>query len=244
MMNVEEKCAKRRSIYKWRFARIDCFKARQSLANRFVRVGEIIDFHAKSQIDPVAQKELRRETWRAFIRSINEGFFEHDGSVPTRPQIRLWWEESGPRRIDREAFRAIETHDEEFVESHFPSRLWLPVAAALRWCKDQKIEPKEGWLRAVQEIELEAHSRAVAPMEEFRTGAAGRPSPIQMVEREAERRRKTGEAIPAISRESEALHQWCISTYPKVPAPKPKTIANRIRESHSAWKSSASSPHN
>ena len=106
MINEDEECTRRRTGFRKRVARIERFKVHQSLANHFVRVGDIIDFHANSQAGLIAQRELRRETWRCFLRSILEGFFEHNGFKQTKPQIRFWSENSAPRRIDREIFES------------------------------------------------------------------------------------------------------------------------------------------
>jgi hypothetical protein len=79
----------------------------------------------------------------------------------------------------------------------------------------------------------------------YRTGAPGRPSAIQHVEREAERRRNEGEALTPIAAEAEELRKWCATTHPAAPTPSSKTIENRIRRSHSVWKaSSRKPPHN
>jgi hypothetical protein len=80
------------------------------------------------------------------------------------------------------------------------------------------------------------------PLDAYRTGAPGRPSAIQFVVREAERRRNAGEAVLDLKAEANALHEWCCAAHPNIPAPSPGTIENKIRNEHREWK--ASGPHN
>jgi hypothetical protein len=70
----------------------------------------------------------------------------------------------------------------------------------------------------------------------YKTGAQGRPSPIQLVEREAERRRASGEAVDNLTEEAKSLHVWCKREHPNAPTPTSKTIENRIRHAHRNWK--------
>jgi hypothetical protein len=70
----------------------------------------------------------------------------------------------------------------------------------------------------------------------YKTGAQGRPSPIQLVEREAERRRASGNSFEKVSEEADHLHKWCRREHPNAPTPTSKTIENKIRCAHRNWK--------
>ena len=85
------------------------------------------------------------------------------------------------------------------------------------------------------DLECEGSTKA-DPMLAYKTGGPGRPSPIQLVEREAERRRASGEAIDIVKEEAKYLHGWCEREHSKAPTPTPKTIENRIRIDHRTWK--------
>jgi hypothetical protein len=78
--------------------------------------------------------------------------------------------------------------------------------------------------------------------ERYLTGGPGRPSAIQFVEAEADRRRQSGEASPTLDREAICLHEWCKREHPRIAAPTAKTIQGRIRVAHNAWKSARSDP--
>jgi hypothetical protein len=69
-----------------------------------------------------------------------------------------------------------------------------------------------------------------------KTGAPGRPSSMHLVRAEAEQRRKTGQAALPVEDEAKALHSWFKNTHPAGPLPTAKTIENRIREDHRAWR--------
>ncbi len=73
--------------------------------------------------------------------------------------------------------------------------------------------------------------------ERYQTGGPGRPSAIQFVEAEADRRRQSGEASPMLAREAIYLHGWCKREHSGIVAPTAKTIEGRIRVAHNAWKS-------
>lgn len=76
------------------------------------------------------------------------------------------------------------------------------------------------------------------PLAAYKTGTQGRPSPIQFVEREAERRRAFGEALEKVSEEADYLHKWCACEHPNAVTPTPKTIENKVRAAHRNWKAS------
>ena len=153
-------------------ARISRFKTRQSLACRFVNVAEIIDYYARSQTNPATQNELRRKAWRAFVRSVEIGFFEHDGTRRTKPQLRIWAEGGMPRRVDTTGFRdIIVTFYEDSVDD-YTGCIWLPIAAVLRWCADQRIEPKQAWVLAAQ-VPADESVSPEAPKEEVNSKPNG-----------------------------------------------------------------------
>ena len=75
----------------------------------------------------------------------------------------------------------------------------------------------------------------------YHTGAPGRPSSIQFVEREWQRRRNAGEALNDLESEAKALHEWCKANHTGITAPKPGTIKNKIRNEFREWRAR---PHN
>jgi hypothetical protein len=72
----------------------------------------------------------------------------------------------------------------------------------------------------------------------YHTGAPGRPSPIQFIEDEFERRIDAKEIEPTVTEQGKVLYEWCREAHPKIAAPRPKTIENQIRERFNEAKSS------
>jgi hypothetical protein len=66
---------------------------------------------------------------------------------------------------------------------------------------------------------------------ESRTGAPGRPSSMDIVLREAERRKETGKRAASKQAEAEALAIWLRETHPEAPPLTAKTIRNRLAAS-------------
>ena len=64
------------------------------------------------------------------------------------------------------------------------------------------------------------------------TGAPGRPTSMQLVHPEHQRRLDAGAAERALSAEAAALAAWLKKTYPNAPSLTVKTIENNIRERH------------
>jgi len=64
---------------------------------------------------------------------------------------------------------------------------------------------------------------------EFRTGAPGRPSPINLIEREAKRRLEQGVKPPTLARFAQELHDWAEGNFPNGPIPTARTIENKVR---------------
>lgn len=94
-------------------------------------------------------------------------------------------------------------------------------------------------IEASKVIELWPHpdaARRTAGDEMPRTGAPGRPSSMHLVLNEARRRRETGKAALTVSQEALALLDWFKSAHPGHPPPGAKTIENRIRDDHRAWR--------
>ena len=89
--------------------------------------------------------------------------------------------------------RAIEAHDEDFVKSYYPERFWLPVAEALRWCADKRIEPKRAWTLAAPPRAEESAS-PYAPKEVASKPNSARRYPRR---REAPERERVKKAIIA-----------------------------------------------
>jgi hypothetical protein len=74
------------------------------------------------------------------------------------------------------------------------------------------------------------------------TGAAGRPSSMNLVEQEMERRAAEGSLAPTIADEARQLSERMKLIYPSLPTPKPKTIANSLREKYRSLRRSKPSP--
>jgi hypothetical protein len=91
-------------------------------------------------------------------------------------------------------------------------------------------------LRAARTKEIEQPATKENSNELYKTGAPGRPSPIQFIDEEARRRRHSGEALEKLSHEAKALEEWCKTAHPVAKTPTSLTIENRIREEHNNWK--------
>jgi hypothetical protein len=70
-----------------------------------------------------------------------------------------------------------------------------------------------------------------------RTGAPGRPSCMQYVVEEFERRCQSRQIEASVKQQSEVLHDWVRKEYPHEKTPSPKAIENKIRHSYRHAKS-------
>ena len=61
------------------------------------------------------------------------------------------------------------------------------------------------------------------------TGVAGRPTSIQLIEREFCRRKEAGETAGSLAEEARMLNAWLEATHPSHPPATPKTIENQIK---------------
>jgi hypothetical protein len=68
------------------------------------------------------------------------------------------------------------------------------------------------------------------------SGMPGRPTSRHLYEAELERRHTTGEMLPAVGQEAEALLAWLKSSHPNLAAGRPRSIENNIRDQHRALK--------
>ena len=68
--------------------------------------------------------------------------------------------------------------------------------------------------------------------DQYRTGAPGRPTSIQLVEAEHRTRWDRGEALESIVAESKILEKWLSRIHPTAPPLTAKTIRNRLAEEH------------
>lgn len=101
---------------------------------------------------------------------------------------------------------------------------------------------KSVWQRAEIPSNKLTSFELIGEASKYRTGAPGRPTPMDFVVREAERRRAAGEALLNLSAEATELHEWCKLNHAAIPAPTAKTIENRIRQSHRNWKTRSHHP--
>ena len=65
-----------------------------------------------------------------------------------------------------------------------------------------------------------------------RTGFAGRPSSAHLIKQEHRRRLNSFEAHESVAAEARALAFWLEKKHPSMPAAKPKSIENNIRDEH------------
>ena len=63
----------------------------------------------------------------------------------------------------------------------------------------------------------------------YRSGAAGRPSSIYLIEPEMRRRAERGELQPTLAAECECLIKWLSEKHPQAHPAKAKTISNNLR---------------
>ena len=66
----------------------------------------------------------------------------------------------------------------------------------------------------------------------YRSGAPGRPTSIQVVKAEFQRRKKCGQVASTLGAEAKTLVDWLIQKHPEAPRLTSKTIMNRLREDY------------
>ncbi len=86
--------------------------------------------------------------------------------------------------------------------------------------------------------ELAASDTAGVSPDRYRTGTPGRPTAKHLFLAEHRRRIKAGEANEVLAREAEYLADWLPEAHPDAAPATVRTIKNRIRGQHNAWKSS------
>jgi hypothetical protein len=103
----------------------------------------------------------------------------------------------------------------------------------------RRIDLQRKWPAAARTPHVEENERStIDTLSIYRTGAPGRPSAIQFVERKWRERRDAGQALDSLSAEAKALNAWCAEKHLNIAAPAPGTIENRIRSEYNSWKSS------
>jgi hypothetical protein len=70
-----------------------------------------------------------------------------------------------------------------------------------------------------------------------RTGAAGRPTSMHLIEREMRSRAANGHLALTLSEETEILSQWLSDAHPDMPPVKPKSMGNSLRGIYNDLKS-------
>ena len=179
----------------------------------------------------------KREDWliRRYVEGVapaSEASSMMRGSVRWEIGGRKWAECPGDPKIVEEVEQARDRRD--FMEEQ--------SERAFDWLEDHGFDPDASSLDREALFSALAGMTADSESVEISTGAPGRPSVIQFVEKEAERRRSANEALPKISAEAQELHSWCAKKHPSYPTPTAKTIENRIREAHRKWRTPT--PHN
>jgi hypothetical protein len=67
------------------------------------------------------------------------------------------------------------------------------------------------------------------------TGGPGRPTIMHLILQEFERRSGSGDVLPTLSEECEALRMWAAASHSDAPTPTVGTIKNRIRAAYRRW---------
>jgi hypothetical protein len=78
----------------------------------------------------------------------------------------------------------------------------------------------------------EHEARKSPEIDQYRTGAAGRPSIMHLVEAEFQRRVDNGTALPVLRQEASELSAWARREHPEAPPVTAKTIENQLRAKH------------
>ena len=100
---------------------------------------------------------------------------------------------------------------EHFVNSsRTDKRYWSQVNVMAKGLKDARLNPKDV----------------------TRTGAPGRPTCMHIIQPEFRRRVENGEIEPTLAAQSKVLAAWFEKSYPDLPRPTPKTIANKLRDDY------------
>jgi hypothetical protein len=81
---------------------------------------------------------------------------------------------------------------------------------------------------------IAAGAMSVAPSISH-TGGPGRPTIMHLILQEFERRSGSGDVLPTLSEECEALRIWAAASHSDAPTPTVGTIKNRIRTAYRRW---------
>ncbi len=214
-----------------RRARIKRFAGRQERERKFVRLSDLIDYHATEARGVEINEQARLVAYMSFAESVCNGAFTKRVDEKGRLQILFLHPDSPAIRLTAERFEILhQTFDLKALANNYLAYCWLPLECALQWCEDKKITPPPAWGRL-------AAQPTTASI--YHTGAPGRPSAIQFVIDEWRRRRDEGLAPAKLCAEGRALHEWCRKNHPAIAPPSPRTIENRIRDEFNTWKASA-----
>lgn len=150
----------------------------------------------------------------------------HDGRLP----VRGWWD----GRVDRPLEPISPDEFGDYIANpyrHVPLELMLGEKRYVVFESDTAEIRNRGQVfwsgLVVSSDDLLALEPAGDPKAIYKTGAPDRPTPIQFVEREWQRRRDAGESSRVLA--------WCKATHPLISTPAPKTIENRIRKEFREW---------
>jgi hypothetical protein len=90
--------------------RIERFAQGQERVRKFVRLSELIDYHATGERGVKIDEAMRHEAYRSFIESILSGHFERRAGEKTKAQILFLSEQSPPDTVGRRTGCCIAAH--------------------------------------------------------------------------------------------------------------------------------------
>jgi hypothetical protein len=213
------------------------FKVRLRREGDWVCGDDLAEWYVKQRGSATADEaeglrlNARREVFRALLR----GEFTE---CETRPHVRPHFvNEAGVLRLSPERVKDLcdlyscgyRGDGEPFpADQHLPEivkDVWLPACLVRRWCEDRNIKPPS-WLAPAG---ASAEPPVSPPPARRRSGAAGRPSSMDLVRAELERRTAAGMTYPTSDAAAQNLAEWLRREHPAEPQLKAKSIINSLR---------------
>jgi hypothetical protein len=239
--NMARRLEERRRMWLGRFVRM------QARTRDCIMVRDIAGWRARWNNQDVPNEALREDTYRLFKIAFLRGEFEQGGCS----QVRWLNPEYGYRRLtfeDPKNFAASDPNDLAEVIRHCLRWCAIPRGVARQWFERQGWDLPP-WLREpvssvhfnpseVHDIGVGAPALSDAVQETegadqtgspYKTGTQGRPSGINLIRSELERRRAAGLVLLTMVKESVQLATWLAAHHPKAPRTGPKAIRNSLR---------------
>jgi hypothetical protein len=224
--------------------RIERFAQRQERVRKFVRLSELIDYHATGERGVKIDEEIRYEAYKSFIESILSGYFEHRAGEKTKAKILFLSEQSPPIRLGAEQVAVLRpAYEDGIIFTHYLQNCWLPFEIALRWCEDKKMTLPPAWRRT------DARSYDGAPPLRSRSlrdrppNKGGRPPAVHWdtvkgeVFRLMDENSEFGPDDPtwnAQARLEEKIEEFCFSKFGRRPAP--SSVQANIKPMLDEWR--------